>query len=122
MDPRTHSVRVQNWRTRFGKQRQSHMLGGTCTNALFRDFDHGLNFLIADVLPNIFAPKGHRARMELGNAFQQYFENFAPAQSAAIIRGRYDEATRYGITPLEQGRLEVGTLIGILANTIPSIF
>ena len=98
------------------------MLGGTCTNALYRNFDNALNVLIANVLPSVFAPKGYRARMELGNAFQQYFENFAPAQSAAIIQGRHYEATRYGITPLNQGRLEVGTLIGILANTIPSIF
>lgn len=88
----------------------------------FWDFDHALNVLIADVLPSILAPKGHRARLELGNAFHQYFEKFDPAQSAAIIGGRYHEATRYGITPLSQGRLEVGTLIGILANTIPSMF
>ena len=60
--------------------------------------------------------------MELGTAFQQYFENFVPAQSAAMVQGRHSENTRYGITPLNQGRLEVGTLIGVLANTIPSIF
>lgn len=60
--------------------------------------------------------------MELGTAFQQYFENFNPAQSAAMVQGRHSENTRYGITPLNQGRLEVGTLIGVLANTIPSMF
>ena len=37
-------------------------------------------------------------------------------------RARYTSSTRYGITPSNQGRLEVGTLIGILANTIPTIF
>lgn len=60
--------------------------------------------------------------MELGAAFEQYFENFVPAQSAAMIRGRHSANTRYGITPLNQGRLEVGSLLGVLANTIPSIF
>ena len=39
-----------------------------------------------------------------------------------MIRARYTNATRHGITPLNQARLEVGTLIGILANTIPTIF
>ncbi len=87
-----------------------------------RDFDHALNLLIANVLPRMFAPKGHRARMELGTAFQQYFENYTPGQGAAMVQGRHSENTRHGITPLNQGRLEVGTLIGILANTIPSIF
>lgn len=60
--------------------------------------------------------------MELGSAFQQYFENYTPGQGAAMVQGRYSENTRYGVTPLNQGRLEVGTLIGILANTIPSMF
>ena len=70
----------------------------------------------------MFAPKGYRARIELGTAFQQYFEKYVPAQSAAMIQGRYSENTLYGITSFNQGRLEVGTLIGVLANTIPSIF
>lgn len=39
-----------------------------------------------------------------------------------MTRARYTNATRHGITPLNQARLEVGTLIGILANTIPTIF
>lgn len=94
----------------------------TDADIYIRDFDHALNLLIANVLPRIFAPKGYRARMELGTAFQQYFEDYTSGQGAAMVQGRHLENTRYGITPLNQGRLEVGTLIGILANTIPSIF
>ena len=75
-----------------------------------------------DILPSIFASKGHRARSELGTAFQQYFENYNPTQSAAMIQGRYSANTRYGVSPYNQGLLEVGTLIGILANTVPSVF
>lgn len=88
----------------------------------FWEFDHALNLLIVDVLPSIFAPKGNRARKELGAAFQQYFENYNPTQSAAMIQGRHSANTRYGISPFNQGRLEVGTLIGILANTVPAMF
>ena len=87
-----------------------------------REFDHALNLLIADVFPKIVAPKGHLARAQLGTAFQKYFENYVPAQSAAMIQGRYSENTRHGISPSNQGRLEVGTLIGVLANTVPAIF
>lgn len=39
-----------------------------------------------------------------------------------MIRARYSAATKYGVSPSNQGRLEVGTLLGILANTIPSSF
>lgn len=39
-----------------------------------------------------------------------------------MIRARYSTAAKYGVSPLNQGRLEVGTLLGILANTIPSSF
>ncbi|KAL9126882.1 MAG: hypothetical protein Q9217_004140 [Psora testacea] len=90
----------------------------------FWDFDHDLNLLIADIAPSMLASKGYRGRMELAIAFQHYFENYVPAQSqsSAMTQTRYSANTRHGITPLNQGRLEVGTLIGILANTIPSIF
>ena len=74
--------------------------------------------------PSFFAPKGNRARSELGLAFQQYFEQYArkQTQSAAMIEARYLTNTRYGLSSWNQGRLEVGVLLGILANTIPTIF
>ena len=39
-----------------------------------------------------------------------------------MIHTRYAVNTKYGVSLLDQGRLEVGTLLGILANTIPSTF
>ena len=76
------------------------------------------------ILPNVLAPKGARARSQLGSAFETYFDNFDPnhTQSSAMVKSRYVTATKYGISTWNQGRLEVGTLIGILANTIPSTF
>ena len=93
-------------------------------NIKFREYDHDLNILIADIAPSILAPKGYRARNKLARAFEEYFENYDPSrsQSSGMTQARYTNATRQGITPLNQARLEVGTLIGILANTIPSIF
>ena len=89
-----------------------------------RDFDRDLNVLMVDVLPSLLAPKGSRARSKLGTAFQRYYENFDPekTQCAAMTKARYTSATKYGFTTWNQGRLEVGTLLGILANTIPSTF
>lgn len=39
-----------------------------------------------------------------------------------MIQARHSTNTLYGLTPWNQGRLEVGVLLGVLANTIPAIF
>lgn len=39
-----------------------------------------------------------------------------------MTEARYSTNTHYGLTSWNQGRLEVGVLLGILANTIPAIF
>lgn len=39
-----------------------------------------------------------------------------------MTQARHSAATKYGVTPWNQGRLEVGTLLGILANATPSSF
>ncbi|KAL9633344.1 MAG: hypothetical protein Q9164_004754 [Protoblastenia rupestris] len=90
----------------------------------FWDFDQDLNTLIADLAPSFLAPKGNHARSELGLAFQRYFDQYSPkqTQSAAVIEARYSINTQYGVSSWNQGRLEVGVLLGILANTIPAIF
>jgi cytochrome P450 len=77
-----------------------------------------------DVAPNILAPRGNSARSALAAGFQQYFEDFIPGkmQCSAMALARYTANIQYGVTFENQGRLEAGTLLGILANTIPSIF
>ncbi|MCJ1473077.1 hypothetical protein MMC13_001727 [Lambiella insularis] len=91
---------------------------------LFWDFNSDLNLIIADIFPTILAPKGTRARSELGLAFQQYYENYTPGKtrSSAMTRARHAVAEKHGLTSWNQGRLEVGSLLGILANTVPSAF
>ena len=90
----------------------------------FRDFDRDLNRLIVNILPSVSAPKGNHARTVLASAFQGYFEQYdlERSQSSAMTRARYSANTKHGISFQDQGRLEVGTLLGILANTIPSAF
>ncbi|KAL8832349.1 MAG: hypothetical protein Q9170_004919 [Blastenia crenularia] len=90
----------------------------------FWQFDEDLNMLILDVMPGIIAPKGNRARQELGQAFSRYFDHFdeKPSNSAALTKHRHSVNTHYGLTSFNKGRLEVGVLLGILANTIPTIF
>ncbi|KAG8533887.1 uncharacterized protein KY384_001628 [Bacidia gigantensis] len=90
----------------------------------FWEFDQNLNTLIVDIAPQVFARKGYRARSELGLAFEKYFNQYDPkrSRSATLIETRHSINTHYGVDPQNSGRLEVGVLLGILANTIPSIF
>ena len=124
MEVTIRSIKIQSSWTHSGKYHQIQFIRriNTYANIASRDFDHALNVLIADVLPSMLAPKGNRARRELGIAFQQYFENYVSTQSAAMIQGRHSANTRHGISSFNEGRLEVGTLIGVLANTVPAIF
>ena len=71
-----------------------------------------------------FAPKAFQARSELGRAFQTYYEGYDPekTESSAYIRERHSINNHYGLSSWNQGRLEVGMLLGTLANTIPAIF
>lgn len=79
---------------------------------------------MVNIAPNILAPKGHSARAKIGAAFTQYFENYIPGrtQSSAMTLARYTANNQHGISFWNQGLLEVGTLIGILANSIPTLF
>lgn len=90
----------------------------------FRDFDHDLNILIANILPSVSAPKGNHARSVLASAFQDYFEKYdlGYSKSSAMFEARYSANTKHGVSLEDQGRLEVGTLLGVLANNIPSAF
>ena len=77
-----------------------------------------------NILPSVLVPKGHRARTILASAFQAYFETYDLQEtlSSAMIKARYIANMKHGVSFQEQGRLEVGALLGILANTIPSAF
>ena len=77
-----------------------------------------------NIAPAWLAPNGFQARSKLGLAFQKYFEEYDPqrSESSEYIKGRHSINARYGLTLWNQGRLEVGILLGSLANTIPTIF
>jgi cytochrome P450 len=83
-----------------------------------------LNKLIVGVAPHILAPKGSRARSALAVAFQRYFKDLIPGktQCSAWTLARYSAGNQHGITFENQGQLEAGTLLGVLANTVPAIF
>ena len=94
----------------------------TVDSPYFSNFQSDINMLAVDVYPKLFARKGHRARVRLAGAFARYFSRFRLGHSSAFIEGHYETAAKFGMTPQHMGQIEVGTLIGILVNTIPTLF
>ncbi|KAL9599926.1 MAG: hypothetical protein Q9219_003488 [cf. Caloplaca sp. 3 TL-2023] len=90
----------------------------------FWEFDKDLNTIMLDLFPHILAPKADSARTNLGIGFQRYFEQYQPevAQSSAYTGTRYRINTEYGLDHWNAARLEVGVLLGILANIVPAMF
>lgn len=67
----------------------------------------------------MIARKGHKGRQILAQAFKEYFETDLRGKTSAFAETRYDVASKYGISTLDTGRLEVGGLLAVLVNTIP---
>ena len=77
-----------------------------------------------DVFPRVLAPRGFRARSALGDAFQRYFEDYDHNKtiSSAVTEIHRASNSQYGLSTWNQGRLQVSSLIGTLANSIPAVF
>lgn len=87
----------------------------------FRDFDDDLNRLLIDIAPAVIARKGHRGRQKIAEAFKRFFEDDPRGRSSAFAEARYAASLKYGMSTLDMGRFEVGSLIGILVNTVPTV-
>lgn len=115
-----------------------HMVTVTSTNAIygptnplgldpaveqaFWDFDRDLNMLLLDIHPEITAWRGHRGRERIAHAFKAYFDADPRDNSSALAKARCSIGFKHGMSTLDMGRLEVGTLIGVLVNTVPTVF
>ena len=72
--------------------------------------------------PALIAGKGHRGRRRIATAFKQYYSRFPIGRSSALIEGRYTMAKKYGMSLAGLAQTEIGTLIAILVNSIPTTF
>ena len=87
-----------------------------------RDFDNDINMLLVNIVPSLLARKGHRGRHLLFKAFGEYYDKECYLQSSALTRARYEAGIKNGVDVTNIARLEVGSLIGVLVNTIPAAF
>lgn len=113
-------VRIQI--LRYPPYRAKPLFCQSHTEAQSRDYDRDINLLLVNIVPSIMAPKGYKAREKLVTSFKRYFDNNPRGRSSGLTNARYNAHIKYGVTTTNMGRLEVGTLIGILVNTVPSLF
>ena len=115
-----------------------HMLTQTSTTAIygqrnplrldpsleqaFWDFNNDMNMLLLDTYPAVTARKGHRAREWIAEGFRAFFQSDPVGRSSHLAEGRYLIGSKHGMSNRDMGRLEVGTMIGILVNTVPTLF
>ena len=78
--------------------------------------------LIVNIAPNITAPKGHRGRENVADAFAEYFRQAGQETAAALTKGRYAKNTKYNISIEDMAHFELANMIGILVNTAPATF
>ena len=88
----------------------------------FWDFNSRLNMLLVNFHPAKTAAKADRARARLGDRFKSYFDANPLGRSSPLAEARYSVQRKHGLSTRDMGRLEVGTLIGILVNTVPATF
>ena len=98
------------------------MLADPSLEGSFWEYIANLNLLIIDIHPSLTARKAHQARVQIAHAFRDYFAKNPVGKSSSLAEARYLIAQKHGMSLLDTGRLEVGTILGILVNTAPTIF
>ncbi|MCJ1470511.1 hypothetical protein MMC07_009157 [Pseudocyphellaria aurata] len=87
----------------------------------FWNFEAGLNLLLLNIYPALIARNAHNGRRKLADAFRRYFETDPTGKSSALTEARYSINRKFGLSTANMGRLEVGSLLGVLVNTVPGL-
>lgn len=89
---------------------------------LFWTFESSIFGLLVRLVPSITARNGYQARAVLINAFITYFLRDGPSTGSDFTKTRFRKGNAHGIGLEELAKLEMGILVAILSNTIPTAF
>ncbi|GAP85101.1 putative cytochrome p450 oxidoreductase [Rosellinia necatrix] len=124
------SVKLYEWVTHqlffattdavFGPQ---NPLRDTVNLANWYKYEPALMTLMLDVLPNILASEGVKAREALVDSFVDYLTDKDQVdRGSGYIRRRHDFMTGQGVSLRDIARFEVGGVFALVGNTIPTCF
>ncbi|KAH4043923.1 hypothetical protein HBH98_117350 [Parastagonospora nodorum] len=89
---------------------------------LMENFEPGIIILLLNLYPNLLARKSVQARKDIVEAFHRYFESGSHKQGSALVQAHYQHKVDQGAAGKDIAILEVGTIVGMLSNTIPAAF
>ncbi|KAI2622461.1 cytochrome P450 [Hypoxylon sp. NC1633] len=85
-------------------------------------FERSLMMFVLNLLPQVFAKEGYKAREYMVKAFERYFEKGSYDQGSDLIKARVKINNDFGIIMKETAKIELGGIVAILANTLPGAF
>ncbi|KAE8378305.1 cytochrome P450 [Aspergillus bertholletiae] len=88
----------------------------------FWAFDDNISDLLITPKASLTCPTGDRGRADAWAGFAKYFENDGHLKGSELVKVRHRHAAERGLSSLDIGKLEVTMIIGILTNTVPTIF
>ncbi|CAG8952976.1 hypothetical protein HYFRA_00003166 [Hymenoscyphus fraxineus] len=88
----------------------------------FWAFDDNISDLLMSPVPTLTCPSGDKGRANAWAGFAKYFENGGHLKGSDLVKIRHRHAAERGVSDLDIGKLEVTMIIGILTNTVPTIF
>ncbi|KAL8920373.1 MAG: hypothetical protein Q9172_004540 [Xanthocarpia lactea] len=88
----------------------------------FWDWEHDLTRLLLIPAPSLFARKGYRARSKFINAMVEYLEWRGHEHASDLTKAHYRVGIAYGLSLPEIARFEIGSIMGVLVNSTPTLF
>ncbi|KAL8664588.1 MAG: hypothetical protein Q9168_007871, partial [Polycauliona sp. 1 TL-2023] len=73
-------------------------------------------------MPALFACKGYRARSQLIEAMTEYLEWKGHDNASDLTKARYQAGITYGLSIPDIARFELGSIMGVLINSTPTLF
>ncbi|KAL8724656.1 MAG: hypothetical protein Q9166_007826 [cf. Caloplaca sp. 2 TL-2023] len=86
------------------------------------EWEHDLTRLLLAPAPSIFARRGFRARSQFVKATIDYLESKGHEQGSDLTKARYQAGITYGLSIPEIARFEIGSIMGVLVNSTPTLF
>ncbi|KAI4095287.1 MAG: hypothetical protein LQ339_007284 [Xanthoria mediterranea] len=86
------------------------------------DWERDLTRLLLAPAPALLARKGYRARSRLINAMNDYLERRGHETGSDLTKARYQAGLTYGLSVPNIARFELGSIMGVLINSTPTLF
>lgn len=74
-----------------------------------------------NILPNIFASKGHQGRRTLFQSFHRYYAHDGHKEASRLVQARYEVNRKHNVSIEDIERFDLSLCYGLLVNTVPAV-